>query len=242
MGRLTDIERFRELFAKGGMEVTDEQYQKLSRYAEMLCEWNEKMNLTAITDPEGIAEKHFYDSVYPFTLTDMDIGSLIDVGTGAGFPSVPLGIFRPGIKLTLLDSLNKRVGFLKAVTGELSLDAECVHGRAEETARFIKGGNPMRESFDAATARAVANLSDLCEYCLPFVKVGGVFLAMKGHAEEEIKDANKAIALLGGTIEKTDTFRLPGTDMERSFVVIRKENRTPSRYPRKAGTPSKEPL
>lgn len=242
MGRLTDIERFRELFAKGGMEVTDEQYQKLSRYAEMLCEWNEKMNLTAITDPEGIAEKHFYDSVYPFTLTDMDIGSLIDVGTGAGFPSVPLGIFRPGIKLTLLDSLNKRVGFLKAVTGELSLDAECVHGRAEETARFIKGGNPMRESFDAATARAVANLSDLCEYCLPFVKVGGKFIALKGKSGlDELKEAEGAIKALGGEVSEVKSYTLPCGD-ERTLIVISKTSPCEQKYPRNAGQMKKHRL
>ena len=165
--------------------------------------------------------------------------NVLDIGTGAGFPGMPLKISMPELKVTLMDSLQKRLGFLKEVCDALSLEGvDMVHARAEDGGKDKK----YRERFDIVTARAVAALPVLAEYCLPFVKVGGVFLAMKGHAEDEIKSASKAIALLGGTIEKTDTFRLPGTDMDRTIVVVRKIRPTPARFPRKAGLPSKEPL
>ena len=243
MSKLIPLEQMRELFAGGGMELTETQYAAFERYAELLCDWNQRMNLTAITDPEGIAVKHFFDSVYPFTLLPPGEGaSLIDVGTGAGFPSVPLGIMRPDLKLTLLDSLNKRVGFLSTLSGELGLVAECVHGRAEEAGRFIRGGNPMRESFDIATARAVANLRELCEYCLPFVRVGGWFYALKGRdGEEELSEAAAAVKTLGGEVELCERYTLPGGD-ERVLIVIRKAKAAPDKYPRNAGQMKKKPL
>ena len=169
--------KFIDLFSSGGMSVSDEQYEKFSIYSDMLVQWNNKCNLTAILDPEGITIKHFYDSVFPFMNIDMPQNAkLIDVGTGAGFPSVPLAIMRNDLKLTLLDSLNKRINFLSELTDTLEVNAECVHGRAEEFGQKAD----FREKFDIATARAVASLPELCEYCLPFVKVGGYFVSFKG--------------------------------------------------------------
>lgn len=243
MSRLIEFESFRTLFAQFGMEITHEMYSCFERYAELLCERNEQVNLTAITDPEGIAVKHFFDSVYPFTMIDVPHGTkLIDVGTGAGFPSVPLKIFRPDIEITMLDSLNKRVNFLQEVSDELELNAKCVHGRAEETARFIKSGNPYRESFDMATARAVANLRDLCEYCLPFVKVGGYFVALKGKdGETELEQAENAIKALGGGVKLSKGYELPNGD-GRHLIVIEKISATAEKYPRNAGQMKKKPL
>ena len=237
---ITDKEAFKKLFAGGGIEVTDEAYGRLSRYADMLVDWNGRMNLTAITDPEGIAEKHFFDSVYPFYMQDiLPLGaSLIDVGTGAGFPSCPLKIFRDDIRLTLLDSLNKRIGFLKALSDELGLGAECIHGRAEELGRTAG----RRESYDAASARAVANLTALCEYCLPFVKVGGSFIALKGSdGTNELKAAANAIKTLGGEVSLCKEYSLPSGD-GRCLIVIGKVRRTPEKYPRNKGQMTKKPL
>ena len=212
----------------------------------MLREKNKVMNLTAVDDDQGIAMKHFIDSLtlcsYIREEEEKAGGKTIrlaDVGTGAGFPGLPLKISMPELDVTLMDSLAKRLNFLGEVVERLGLEkVSLVHTRAEDGGRDKK----YREKYDVVTARAVARLPVLAEYCLPFVKVGGVFLAMKGHAEEEVQDAGKAIATLGGTIEKTDTFTLPGTDMERTVVVIRKIRPTPPKYPRKAGTPAKEPL
>ena len=241
--RLITAEKFSALFAGGGMTVDDKQYAAFSRYAELLCEWNEKMNLTAITDPEGIALKHFYDSVYPFALLPPPEGaSLIDVGTGAGFPAVPLKIYRGDIDITLLDGLNKRVNFLKAVSDELGLGAECLHGRAEEAGRFMKEGTPLRERFDAASARAVASLRELCEYCLPFVRVGGRFYALKGKTgHDELAEAENAIKTLGGKVGEVKGYTLPNGD-ERVLAVIEKVSRTPDKYPRNAGQMKKKPM
>ena len=216
------------------------------KYAEMLKEKNKVMNLTAITDDEGIAMKHFIDSLTIAGYVDKEQKriknkklTLIDVGTGAGFPGIPLKINKRDLDLTLLDSLAKRLNFLKEVADELSLeDVKFVHARAEDAGRDDK----YRENFEIATARAVANLPTLCEYCLPFVKVGGCFIAMKGKMEEELANANKAIELLGGKIEECKEFTLPGTDMERTIVIIRKIKKTPSRFPRQAGKPSKDPI
>ena len=243
MTSLISSEEFKELFLKGEMNVTEQMYGDFLKYADLLCEWGSRMNLTAITDPEGIAQKHFFDSVYPFSLINVPRGTkLIDVGTGAGFPSVPLKIYRRDISLTLLDSLNKRIGFLQAVSSELSLDADCIHGRAEETGRFIKDGNPLRESFDIATARAVTRLRELCEYCLPFVKVGGRFVALKGReCAEEIDEAKNAVSLLGGKISLVKQYSLPDGDM-RTLVVIEKVSPTPAKYPRNAGQMKKNKL
>ena len=243
MAHLLPNDDFEKLFQSGGITVTAEQYGAFERYAGLLCEWNGKMNLTAITDPGGIAVKHFFDSVYPFTLLPPGEGaSLIDVGTGAGFPSIPMGIMRPDLRLTLLDSLNKRLSFLGEVCGQLGLEARLIHGRAEEQGRSVKGGNPLRESFDIATARAVANLRELSEYCLPFVKAGGRFYALKGKdGEAELKEAGNAIKTLGGEVELCKPYALPGGD-SRVLIVIRKSKPTPDKYPRNAGQMKKKPL
>lgn len=243
MNRLIEFEAFEKLFETVGMKISSEMYSQFSLYAELLCERNKQMNLTAITDPEGIAVKHFFDSVYPFTLINVPRGTkLIDVGTGAGFPSIPLKIFRPDIEITMLDSLNKRVNFLQEVSDRLNLNANCIHGRAEETARFIKDGNPYRESFDFATARAVANLRDLCEYCLPFVKTGGYFAALKGKdGENELEEAQNAVKILGGKVELSESYRLPNGD-SRHLILIKKIAPTAAKYPRNAGQIKKNPL
>ena len=228
-----------EIFGKYGIELTDEQYSRLAVYSDLLVEWNEKINLTAITDSEGITEKHFFDSIYPFTLFELKEGSsLIDVGTGAGFPSCPLKIYRDDIKLTLLDSLNKRVNFLKELSEKAQLDAQCIHGRAEEAGRNAD----LREQFDCACARAVANLTELSEYCLPFVKKGGIFAALKGSGgEEELEEARNAIKILGGKVEKAEKYSLPNGD-GRTLIIIRKVASTPPKYPRNKGQIKKNPL
>ncbi len=216
------------------------------KYAEMLKEKNKVMNLTSITDDEGIALKHFIDSLTVASYIDAEQEkiknrklTLIDVGTGAGFPGIPLKINKRDLDLTLLDSLAKRLKFLEEVAEELELDnVTFVHSRAEDAGRDAK----YREQFDVATARAVANLPVLCEYCLPFVRKGGCFIAMKGKLDEELKNADKAISLLGGKIETVKEFQLPGTDADRTIVVIRKIKETPKRFPRQAGKPSKEPI
>jgi len=216
------------------------------KYASMLVEKNKVMNLTAIVDDQGIALRHFIDSLTLVSFIEAEQKkqnkkelSIIDVGTGAGFPGIPLKIAMPEIKLTLMDSLQKRIGFLKDVTTELDLkNVNHIHSRAEDAGRDKKN----REKYDIATARAVANLPVLCEYCLPFVKVGGCFMAMKGKLEEELDQSSKAILTLGGTIERVEKFTLPGTDMERTVVVIRKVRPTPPKYPRQAGKPTKEPI
>jgi len=215
-------------------------------YAAMLRKWNEKMNLTNILDDQGIAIRHFIDSLTLVSFIEEEERqkgernlSLIDVGTGAGFPGIPLKVAMAELSVTLLDSLKKRISFLDAVCEKLQLeDIHTVHGRAEECAK----SKQYREKFDISTARAVAALPTLCEYCLPYVKVGGIFLAMKGHVEEETEAAQKAIVTLGGTLEKVHTFTLPGTEMQRSIVVIRKVRPTPPKYPRGQGKPEKEPI
>ena len=215
-------------------------------YAAMLRKWNEKMNLTNIVDDQGIAIRHFIDSLTLVSRIEDEARkqgrqnlSLIDVGTGTGFPGIPLKVAMGNLSVTLLDSLKKRISFLDAVCEQLQLkDIRTVHGRAEECAK----NKLYREKFDISTARAVAALPTLCEYCLPYVKVGGIFLAMKGHVEEETEAAQKAIVTLGGTLETVHTFTLPGTDMQRSIVVIRKIRPTPPKYPRGQGKPEKEPI
>lgn len=215
-------------------------------YAAMLRTWNEKMNLTNILDDQGIAIRHFVDSLTLVAHIEEEEErqhrkelSLIDVGTGAGFPGIPLKVTMPELEVTLLDSLNKRISFLNAVCENLHLTGiSAIHARAEEGAK----NKSYREKFDVATARAVAALPTLCEYCLPYVKVGGIFLAMKGHADDEVEAAKKAIITLGGTIENVREFVLPGTDMKRTIVVVRKVRPTPPKYPRGQGKPEKEPI
>jgi 16S rRNA (guanine527-N7)-methyltransferase len=216
------------------------QITQLETYYNLLVEWNEKMNLTAITDAQGVVVKHFADSVSVLNYVDFPYNSsIIDVGTGAGFPGVVLKIARPDIKLTLLDSLNKRLVFLQNVLGEINLSADLIHSRAEDGGR----DKNLRESFDYAVSRAVANMNVLSEYCLPYVHVGGSFLAFKGRgAESEISAAKSAIKKLGGKIAETYNFALPFDGGERAIVQIQKIAETPNKYPRNAGKIKSSPL
>ncbi|WP_301965483.1 16S rRNA (guanine(527)-N(7))-methyltransferase RsmG [uncultured Ruminococcus sp.] len=213
--------------------LTKNQYEQFQKYFELLAEWNEKMNLTAITDESGVALKHFADSLSLLNFVDIpQNSSLADVGTGAGFPGVVLKIARPDIKLTLIDSLNKRLVFLGEVCAQLGIEAELIHSRAEDGARDEK----LRESFDFAVSRAVARMNVLSEYCLPYVKVGGAFCAMKGaQANEEFKESLNAINTLGGKLEKKYFFELPENGGERAIAVVRKVKNTPQKYPRQSG-------
>ncbi len=231
----------RENLKKIGCEPSDLQCEQLNNFHKILCEWNEFMNLTGITEYNEVVIKHFVDSlavncVYSFKNTDR----VVDIGTGAGFPGIPLKIMYPDTRFTLLDSLNKRIKFLDEVIRINSLDGiETLHGRAEDYAR----DKNYREAFDVCVSRAVANLSTLSEYCLPYVKVGGVFISYKaGQLDEELKASERAIKLLGGEIKEVHKLTLPDTDIDRTFVVIKKTAATSKKYPRKAGLPSKEPL
>ena len=236
MGEIASI--VTALCCENGIEIDSAAPQRLEKYAEMLIEKNKVMNLTAITEPKDIAVKHFYDSLIPLKQVNIPQGArVIDVGTGAGFPGLVLKIARPDINLTLMDSLNKRLTFLKEVCDELGLDAEIVHARAEEAAR-----GELRESFDFAFARAVAQLNILCEYCLPYVKVGGSFVAMKGKkAAEELKEAEKAISVLGGKTQAFIEDTLPQGD-ERGTVIIKKISQLSPKYPRAGGKIAKSPI
>ncbi len=221
------------------VELSDEKSKKFNNYMNLVLDWNEKINLTAIKEEDEFVLKHFIDSL---TVKDFitDGSSVIDVGTGAGFPGIPLKIYNNSLKITLLDSLNKRVKFLDEVIKDLDLkDIKAVHGRAEDISRMKE----HREKYDVSISRAVAQLNVLVEYLLPFVKVGGKCICMKGpNAEEEVKNAKNAIKILGGEVESVNKFVLPGTDMERNIIVIKKIKNTNNKYPRKAGTPTKEPL
>jgi len=224
-----------------GFSLDAKQIKTFGIYYALLIEWNAKMNLTAITDPREFAVKHIIDSLTTLRgIEEMKSLHLIDVGTGAGFPGIPLKIVRPDIKLVLLDSLKKRVRFLKTVVETLGFDdTACLHGRAEEAARE----NSLRERFDIAVSRAVARLPVLAEYLLPFVRVGGRALALKGlHSEEEAEEAGRAVKLLGGAAIKKISVLLPGLADKRAILVMEKKKPTPERYPRKAGMPAKEPL
>ena len=222
-----------------GVRFSVKQIEQFFEYMNLLIEWNEKMNLTAITEPDEIVLKHFIDSIT--ILKELEDGSkLVDVGTGAGFPGIPLSIMNPTLKITLVDSLNKRLIFLQEVVNKLKLEnIEIVHARAEEFGQNKK----YREQFDIATSRAVANLSTLSEYLIPLVKIGGKVISMKASdAKQELNEAKKAIEVLGGTVEKIDEFNLPQSDIRRTVIIIRKNKLTPNKYPRKPGTPSKEPI
>ena len=221
----------------GQLQLTPAQIGQLCQYGAMLLEKNRVMNLTAITEPEAVAQLHFLDSAALLTVEPLAGKSVIDVGTGAGFPGLPLKIAQPDISLTLLDSLDKRVRFLGDVCAATGLtDVTCLHARAEEAPE-------LRGQFDAAVSRAVARLYLLCELCLPFVRTGGVFLAMKGpDCAEELDEARSAIRKLGGTYERTVTYTVPGTDVTHSVVVIRKTAATPPKYPRRWAKMQKEHL
>lgn len=223
-----------------GISLTDRQSEQFIRYYQLLTEWNSFMNLTAITEFEEVAVKHFADSVSLSAYLPLHKESVIDIGTGAGFPGIPLKILYPDISLTLLDSLNKRIRFLDTVIEELGLSGvTTIHGRAEDFAKPDK----LREKFDLAVSRAVANLATLSEYCLPYVKKGGIFVAYKtDKSVDEITAAKKAVDLLGGTIEKQTEFSLADMEIGRSLVFIRKQKNTPAKFPRKSGLPAKEPL
>ena len=239
------MNRLKEKAAQFNIELTNEQIEQFQIYYDLLIEKNKVMNLTAITELEDVIIKHFLDSlavikVYP-ELGNSDIPCLIlDLGTGAGFPGIPLKIAFPHLRIVLMDSLNKRVKFLQSVIEELGLsDISAVHGRAEEAARQKE----YRETFDLCVSRAVANLSTLSEYCIPFVKVGGQFISYKAaEIEEESNAAKRAIQVLGGKLDTIQKIKLPDSDIERSFVLIDKIKSTPKIYPRKAGTASKDPI
>ena len=224
---------------KNGMELSDKQIAQFNLYYELLTAKNKVMNLTAITEYNDVVKKHFIDSMMISRVLDMKkINSLCDVGTGAGFPGIPLKIVYPHLHLTLVDSVGKRVNFLSEVVEQIGLeDVEAIHSRTEDLAHNSK----YREKYDLVTARAVASMNVLSEYCIPYAKIGGYFAAYKsGNIEEEIENAKNAVKTLGGKIEKKDMFEL--YEMGRSIVLIRKVNSTPKIYPRKAGTPSKNPL
>ncbi len=223
----------KQLIEEMNIDLDDKQINQLVKYKELLVEWNEKMNLTAITEDREVAIKHFADCLSVLKVCDLKDKSVIDVGTGAGFPGLVLKIAVPSIKLTLLDSLNKRIKFLQAVCDELELnDVECIHLRAEEG-----GKSPnLREKFDVCASRAVAQLNVLAEYDLPFVRVGGKMLALKGPAaDEEIKNAEKAVKLLGGKISTVADVLLPDSSLKHRIVVIDKVKSTDKRYPRASG-------
>ena len=223
--------------AENEVEISDIQLDQFEAYASLLKEWNEKMNLTAITNDEGIAVKHFIDSITVLRYADIK-GRVIDIGTGAGFPGIPLKIMKPEIELTLLDSLNKRLIFLDEVCRQTGIKAELVHSRAEEGSRKSE----YRDSFDFALSRAVANLPALCEYCLPYVRRGGMFISMKGpDGANEIAAAENAIKLLGGDEPETKELTLPDGS-RRTIIIIKKSAHTPSKYPRKKTKISKNPL
>lgn len=233
---LPEYDFCKQSFQQSDIELSKTLYEKLDIYAEFLVEYNKSVNLTAITDPTEILFKHFIDSILLDKYVDIpENASIIDVGTGAGFPSVPLKLFRPDINITLLDSLNKRITFLKMLCEKLGIQAEFIHERAE-----IAGKNPdFRERFDVSCARAVANMSVLSEMCLPFVRTNGIFTAMKG-LSENIADGNNAVGLLGGEISDQSVYEVFGEG--RKIVVVKKISHTPTKYPRNSGQIKKKPL
>ena len=224
-----------------GLDLTENQYNQFIMYMRLLQEWNEKINLTAITEDEEVIKKHFIDCIKAFKSNAVkNAKTVIDVGTGAGFPGLPIAIMNPNIKITLLDSLNKRINFLDTVIAKLGLkNVITIHSRAEDGARKPE----FRENFDVATSRAVANMAVLSEFCLPYVKLNGYFVALKGPAvDEEISDGKKAISTLGGELENIIEVNIEESDLKHNIVEIKKVRKCPKTYPRKAGTINKKPI
>lgn len=233
------MEKIIEILSSNGVE--QDKSEQFGKYYQMLIEWNEKINLTAITEETEVAYKHFLDCISVFESKVIESGDrIIDIGTGAGFPGIPMKIYDSSLKITLLDSLNKRINFLNEVTNGLGLrDVTTLHGRAEDYGT----NKDHREKYDICVSRAVANLATLSELCLPFVKVGGYFIAMKGpKADEELEAAKKAIGLLGGKVEKVINYDISDKDFDHNMILIKKISATSTKYPRKAPKPSKEPL
>ena len=236
---MTMREYFLEATKDFKIQLNEEQLAQLERYYALLTEWNEKINLTAITDPQGVAVKHFADSLTVFNYIDIpQNASVIDVGTGAGFPGMVLKIARPDIRLTLLDSLQKRLNFLDIVLDELDLEAELIHSRAEEGGQNLD----LRETYDFAVSRAVAQLNTLAEFCLPYVRLSGSFIAFKGNLDDELDSAKNAIGILGGKVKQTYAFELPMDGGSRNLIQIEKVRPTPDRYPRAFGKIKSKPL
>lgn len=229
----------KEKAAEYGVELDEKALERFDIYARLLVEWNEKINLTAITEPDEIVIKHFVDSITVFNAIDIPEGAkIIDVGTGAGFPGVAMLITRPDLKMTLMDSTNKKLNVISDILDNIGLEANVIHKRAEEAGQ----DKAFRESYDFATARAVSNLRDLSELCLPMVKVGGTFISMKSaKADEEIEEGKKAISVLGGKIKEKKTFELEDAG-ERTIILIEKFSSTPAKYPRPSAKMAKNPL
>ncbi|MBX4267041.1 16S rRNA (guanine(527)-N(7))-methyltransferase RsmG [Clostridium estertheticum] len=224
-----------------GLKFDQDKYDQFMLYKDLIKEWNEKINLTAIKEDEAIVQKHFIDSMKVFKFDQLkNAKNVIDIGTGGGFPGIPMKIIKPEVNIVLLDSLNKRIIFLNEVINRLDLkNIKAIHGRAEDFAQEKQ----YREKFDVAVSRAVANLTVLSEYCIPYVKVGGYFVAMKGPAvEEEIKLSKNAIRMLGGQIEHIEKVQIEGSDLNHNLVIIKKISQTHKKYPRKAGMVAKVPL
>lgn len=224
-----------------GIHLTDTQVNQFETYYELLVEWNKVMNLTGITEYDEVMQKHFVDSLSIVKAADLgQCKKVLDMGTGAGFPGIPIKIVYPHLEVVLLDSLNKRIKFLNEVIGKLGLSGiTAIHGRAEDYAKQKE----YREMFDLCVSRAVANLASLSEYCIPYTMLHGNFISYKsGSIEDELQNAKNAVFLLGGKIKDTVKFTLPGSDIERSLVIIEKVKKTPGKYPRKAGLPAKEPI
>lgn len=236
-----NLDSFKKGLIDLGISLSEEQLAQFLKYYELLIEKNRVMNLTAITDFQEVVQKHFLDSLSLVkVLEKKPVGRILDMGTGAGFPGIPIKIAFPDCSMTLVDSVNKKIGFIQGVVQELDLhNVEAIHGRVEDLGHDVS----HREQYDLVVSRAVAFLPALAEYCLPFVKVGGVFLSYKSiKVDEEIPAGKKAIQVLGGRLEKDVRFQLPGTEMERAFLFIEKEKPCPKKYPRKAGTPTKTPI